>query len=214
MKAVGEALFLPVLPAVSVARPATRPPPTAPAADEASLCAAALRGGEDAWNALIQRHNHRVVVTLLARGIPIDRAKDLAQEAWIRLIEQQRAGRLERLVLPGLAITQAAFLAMEDARRERGARRHDPIDEVVAAVVDPRADAEARVLTEERVARAIEVLAGCSPSAREVFRLAYGGEGLSHAEVARRVGLSLQRVRQTLCEVRARLRVAIEGDDA
>jgi RNA polymerase sigma-70 factor (ECF subfamily) len=46
-----------------------------------------------------------------------------------------------------------------------------------------------------------------------VFRLAYGGEGLSHAEVARRVGLSLQRVRQILCEVRAKLREAMQGDE-
>ncbi len=68
-------------------------------------------------------------------------------------------------------------------------------------------------MTEERVAKALEVLSGCSSSAREVFRLVYGGDGLSHAEVAQRVGLSLQRVRQILCEVRARLRVAMQGEE-
>jgi RNA polymerase sigma-70 factor (ECF subfamily) len=154
-----------------------------------------------------------VVLALLARGVRVDRAKDIAQEAWIRLVEQQRLGRLDRLLLPGLAITQASFLAMEAARRE-ATSRHQPIDEAIAAaVVDPRGDAESRLLTEERVARAVEVLSRCGPSAREVFRLAYGGEGLSHAEVARRVGLSLQRVRQILCEVRAKLREAIQGDE-
>ncbi len=51
----------------------------------------------------------------------MDRAKDIAQEAWIRLVEQQRLGRLERLVLPGLAITQASYLAMEAARRDAAA---------------------------------------------------------------------------------------------
>ena len=131
----------------------------------------------------------------------------------MRLVEQQRHGRLERLQLPGLAIAQATFLALEAARREGATtRRHDPIDEpaIAAALADPRADAESRLVTEERVECALEVLATCSASAKKVFRLAYGGDGLSHTEVAERVGLSLQRVRQILCEVRAKLRTALE----
>jgi RNA polymerase sigma-70 factor (ECF subfamily) len=215
MKAYGDVLFFPtVVPEEPATTPSSRVAPPAPSRqDEGALCAAALRGDETAWNALVNKHNHRVVLALLARGVRVDRAKDIAQEAWIRLVEQQRLGRLDRLVLPGLAITQASFLAMEAARRE-ATSRHQPIDEAIAAaVVDPRGDAESRLLTEERVARAVEVLSRCGPSAREVFRLAYGGEGLSHAEVARRVGLSLQRVRQILCEVRAKLREAIQGDE-
>jgi RNA polymerase sigma factor (sigma-70 family) len=190
-----------------------RPAPVA--TDEASLCAAALGGDSEAWSALVQRHNHRVVVSLLARGVRVDRAKDIAQEAWMRLVEQQRQGRLDRLQLPGLAVTQATFLALEAARRESGVRKHEPIDEpaIAAALADPRDDAESRLVTEERVERAVEVLSACSPSAKQVFRLAYGGDGLSHAEVAERVGLSLQRVRQILCEVRAKLRTALEGAD-
>jgi RNA polymerase sigma-70 factor (ECF subfamily) len=194
--------------------PRTRVPVSEPPSEEA-LCAAALAGDADAWNALIQKHNHKVVVALLARGVRVDRAKDIAQEAWIRLVEQQRLGRLARLQLPGLAIAQAAFLALESARREVTARRHETIEEpsIAAGLADPHGDAESRLMTEERVDRALEVLAGCSPSARKVFRLAYGGEGLSHADVASKVGLSLQRVRQILCEVRAKLRAALEGED-
>jgi RNA polymerase sigma factor (sigma-70 family) len=195
--------------------PAPPRSPLAATGDDAGLCAAALAGDAQAWSALVDRYNHRVVVALLARGIRIDRAKDIAQEAWMRLVEQQRLGKLDRLQLPGLAITQATFLALESQRREANARRHDPIDEpkIACALADPHSDAEARMMTEERVARAVEVLSQCSPSARKVFRLAYGGEGLSHAEVARRVGLSLQRVRQILCEVRAKLRAELEGED-
>jgi RNA polymerase sigma-70 factor (ECF subfamily) len=189
--------------------------PSPAAGDDGALCSAALTGDTQAWSALVDRYNHRVVVALLARGIRIDRAKDIAQEAWMRLVEQQRLGKLDRLQLPGLAITQATFLALEAQRRDAGARRHDPIDEpkIASALADPRGDAESRMMTEERVARTVEVLSRCSPSARKVFRLAYGGEGLSHAEVARRVGLSLQRVRQILCEVRAKLRAELEGED-
>ncbi|HEY8041835.1 MAG TPA: sigma-70 family RNA polymerase sigma factor [Polyangiaceae bacterium] len=219
MKAFADAL--PFLGAAAVQAPppavrVERPAPAAPLADEATLCAAALRGESEAWSALVQRHNHRVVVALLARGIRVDRAKDIAQEAWMRLVEQQRQGRLERLQLPGLAIAQAGFLALEATRREANTRHHEPLDEPAIAVrlADPRADAVARMVTEERVETAVEVLSRCSPSARKVFRLAYGGDGLSHAEVAQRVGLSLQRVRQILCEVRARLRTALEGAES
>lgn len=214
MKAHADALPLLGI-AVASAAPQVRMERPPPPADEATLCAAALAGDTAAWSALITRHNHRVVVSLLARGVRVDRAKDIAQEAWMRLVEQQRQGRLERLQLPGLAVAQAHFLSLEAARKEAASRRTDPIDEPAIANVlaDPGCNAEARLLTEERVARAVAVLSECSPSAKKVFRLAYGGEGLSHAEVAERVGLSLQRVRQILCEVRAKLRAALEGEE-
>ena len=214
MKIAADAI--PLLGVLEAHRPvAVERAASATARDDAALCLAAMRGDAEAWSSLVHKHNHRVVVTLLARGIRIDRAKDIAQEAWIRLVEQQRQGRLDRLQLPGLAIAQATFLALEACRRDAHAKRHDSIDEsaVASALADPRDDAESRMITEERVQRAIEVLSQCNPSAREVFRLAYGGEGLSHSDVARRIGLSLQRVRQILCEVRARLRKELEGVD-
>jgi RNA polymerase sigma factor (sigma-70 family) len=185
-------------------------------ADERTLCARALGGDVGAWNALIAKHGHRIVVSLLARGVRIDRAKDIAQEAWIRLIEQQRAGRLSHLQLPGLAIAQAAFLSLEAARRDGSRGEPLPLDgdagRIATDLVDPAADAETRLLTSERVERAEQVLATFAPNARDVFRLTYGGEGLSHADVAKKVGLSLQRVRQILCEVRKELRAALEGE--
>ena len=210
MKASTEERFLAAVPAMGPV-PALAVATSEPSvADDSTLCKAALRGDLQAWNALVQKHNHRVVVSLLARGVRLDRAKDIAQDAWMRLIEQQREGRLSHLILPGLAITQAGFLALEDARR---ARRNEPVEQSEAShVADPNANAEARLLTEEQLARAENVLARCSPSARKVFRLVYGDEGLSHAEVAASVGLSLQRVRQIVCEVRKELRASMESD--
>jgi len=180
------------------------------AIDEAGLCRLALAGDMGAWNALIQKHNHRVVVSLLAKGARIDRAKDIAQDAWLRLIEQQREGRLPHLQLPGLAVTQAGFLWLEAARRAR--RTEASAEPPENDLADPGADAETRLLAEERLARAERVLLRCSPSAKKVFHLVYGGDGLSHAEVAERVGLSLQRVRQIVCEVRKLLRDEMENE--
>lgn len=199
--------------AVGVSAP--RPPlsPVMPAVstmNDEALGGLALRGRTDAWDALIQRHNHRVLVSLLARGVPLWRARELAQDTWARLIEQQRRGALGSLTLPGLAITQAAFLALEDARRD-GARRPRALDLALVAetVADPGADAEERLLSREQLARAEDALSRCSGSAQRVFRLLYENPTLSHAEAAQQVGLSLQRVRQILCEVRKKLRAAL-----
>jgi len=172
------------------------------------LGARALRGDEAAWNALVARHNQRVVVALLGRGLPLERAKDIAQEAWLRLLEQQRAGKLTELKLPALAITQATFLSLDAARKDgKTLALAEGFD-----AADPRPLSEQRLIGEERLARAEQLLSKCSPSARQVFTLVYGGGGLSHADVAERVGLSVQRVRQIVCEVRKELRRAFEED--
>src|SRR5688572_200782 len=106
------AVLLP-LPADGGRQPCASAPPA-----EAELTAQAVRGDRAAWEALITRHDRKVIVSLLARGLPIDRAREVAQETWTRLIENQRAGRLREVILPGLAIVQAGFLASSDWRRQ------------------------------------------------------------------------------------------------
>jgi RNA polymerase sigma-70 factor (ECF subfamily) len=172
--------------------------------------ALALAGDQDAWNALITQHNHRVVVSLLARGVLIERAKEIAQEAWLKLISQQRLGRLPQLSLPGLAITQAGYLALDDQRSAR-ATREVPLDDATALGVPEGApDAEARLLGKEQLRQAHAALARMSPGTRRVFELVYENPDLSHADAARRSGLSVQRVRQIICEVRGKLRAVLE----
>jgi len=177
---------------------------------EPQLVARALDGDRDAWGALIARHDHRVVLSLLARGIAIGPARELAHQTWIRLIDRQRAGRLARLELPGLAVRQAAFLALDAARGARPEVLSLDQAEDDAAFIDPDASIEDRLIRREELERAQAELERCSPLARRLFALVYANPGMSHAEAARQAGLSVQRVRQTLCEVRARLRVAIE----
>src|SRR5262245_19786640 len=82
----------------------------------AELAALALEGHAPAWDEVVRRYSHRVRLVLLARGIPWDAAEDLLQETWIRLVRQQRGGRLRALELPGLAIAQSEWLARESLR--------------------------------------------------------------------------------------------------
>src|SRR5687768_1820833 len=76
------------------------------------------------WERLIRDHGRRVVLSLVALGLPFDRAKDIAHAAWLRLMEGHRAGKLGELRLPGLAIVQARFLALDELRREAAEHRH------------------------------------------------------------------------------------------
>ena len=172
----------------------------------------ALGGDREAWNVLIKRHERTVRLRLLARGVSVDRVNDILQDTWARLIEQQREGRFERLELPGLAITQAMYLAMEDGRRHS---RSLPIDEAPEALVllDPQPSIEERLTSRADLDRAASELERCSPQARHLFAMVYDCPGIPHAEAAKRSGLSIQRVRQILCEVRARLRAAMERSD-
>jgi len=180
------------------------------------LAGLALAGNGEAWSEIARRHTHRVIVTLLARGIALDAAEDLTQDVWLRLMEQQRSGRLTAMRLPGLAIAQAVWLAREAGRTQQ--RREGIMGQPVpmevgmadVALVDPAPDPEHRAAHRERLDAIQEELMRCSPRARQVFNAVYGPEARSHADVAKSLGLSVQRVRQILCEVRARMRRVLE----
>jgi RNA polymerase sigma-70 factor (ECF subfamily) len=174
----------------------------------------ARTGDAAAWELLIARHGRRVLLALLARGVRVDRAEEIVQETWARLVAKSREGRLERLELPGLAVAQAIHFSLDDARA-RKARPASPLDENGEAldVVDPSPDVLERIVSREALSRALAELERCPPKARDVFALVYDNPELPHADAAHQTGLSVQRVRQTLCEVRARLRAAMAMED-
>jgi hypothetical protein len=85
----------------------------------------------DPWDDAIRCHDRRVYLSVLALGLAPERAREVTQAAWTRLMEQQRRGALAEIELPGLAIRQARFLALNELERSRVERR------VLAAVPDP-----------------------------------------------------------------------------
>jgi DNA-directed RNA polymerase specialized sigma24 family protein len=158
------------------------------------------------WSDSIRLHDHTVVVALLSKGVRLDDARDLAQESWTRLIAADQAGRLERIELPGLAIRQAMFLLSE---RRRVSKRRVEVPEDEAHELT--GDAQPETLFESRQALAIVAaeLSRATPRAREVMEASLS-TAVPHAEHAAAIGLSVQRFRQVLCIVRARLRAAVE----
>jgi RNA polymerase sigma factor (sigma-70 family) len=187
------------------AEPAT---PTRPALRQASP---AHPVQEVPWDELMRRHGRRVVVALVSRGIPLERAKELAQDAWMRVIDRHRAGLIPELSLPGLIITQASFLARDDLRREgRRARLDEPRQH---AAGDVALDLEQQLDARQQLRVVRTVLDRASPNARRVFTLLYGERAMSPTEVADELGLSVQRVRQIVCELRKRMRAELGGSE-
>jgi RNA polymerase sigma-70 factor (ECF subfamily) len=159
----------------------------------------------DLWDDAVRRHDRRVYLSVLALGLTPERAREITQAAWTRLIEQHQRGALDEIELPGLAIRQARFLAFNELSRTRVENR------VLAAVPDPPAapDTERVVGSRQEIERVLAALATCSPTARKVFRLVYATPSGTASQAAKEVGLSLQRVRQILCETRRHIRRAL-----
>ncbi len=164
------------------------------------------------WDEHIRAHDHRVLVSVLALGLPPDLAREVVQAAWTRLMERHASGELSALELPGLAIRQARFLAIDRLRRARTERR--VLGKVVelAPQADSYEDLERRVVSRQRLERVVTALAGCPPTAQKLFRLVYSEKPMTHAQAAAEVGLSVQRVRQILCETRQAIRSRTEQE--
>ncbi len=157
------------------------------------------------WAELIARYHRRVLVALLAQRVPIERARDIAQETWTKLMEKHASGALAELKLPGLAIVQALFLARDETRRAQR-RPESPL----ADIADDHDSAESQLVSREEVAAALIVLNRLPIKQRRIFQLAYEDDSLTHQQIAQRVSLSEQRVRQILCEIRKALRTAVK----
>jgi len=127
-----------------------------------------------------------------------DRARDLAQEAFVRALEHE-----PRKPRPWL-FQVAANLARDEARTVVRRKRHlvllkGEADAAQEDAPDPSQEAEARELG-SRVRRALEGLGGKD---REALLL--WDAGLSYPEIARQTGLAVSSVGTTLARARRRL---------
>ena len=162
------------------------------------------------WDAAVQKYGRRVIVSLIAKGALPERAKELAQDAWFRVIQNHRLGRLTEVRLPGVVIKQATFLWQDDRRRCSSRLTHESADGTMQPHRDER-ELEQQAAARHKLRKVRKIIAAAHPNARRVFELMYDGEARPASEIAKAVGLSVQRVRQIACEFRKTLRCELEG---
>lgn len=164
----------------------------------------------DRWAREYDAHHHTVVLALLANGVRLAEARELAHDAWARLFEKDSEARLERLELPGLIIRQAFFLLIERRRRaSTQARRDEGLDRAVKLAAHQPTPED--VVSGRQVLGVVtRALATSSPRGQSVMSAIVSGPDALHEQLARHEGISLQRFRQVLCEVRSQLRAALE----
>ena len=168
----------------------------------------------DRWAKEYEAHQHTVVLALLANGIRLDEARELAHDAWARIYEQAANEKLETLELPGLVIRQAFFLLLESRRRaQTRSRRDGQLDEAMS-MASHHASPEETVAGRELIGAFEVALAQSSPRAQSVMTAVICGPDALHAELAKSEGVSLQRFRQILCEVRAHVRAALASGES
>lgn len=162
----------------------------------------------DFWKATVSEHDHTLVLSLLAAGLRLDEARDVAQEAWLRVMESAAAGRLQRIELPGLVLRQASFI-VTDRLRQRRVRGLVPV--VEAEHLAARESASDHSDAHELLQLLEAGLVHATPRERSVLRSTLLAPDAPHGVLADAAGISVQRFRQVLCAVRAKLRRVLEG---
>ncbi|MFT3713297.1 MAG: hypothetical protein QM817_37050 [Archangium sp.] len=161
------------------------------------------------WKAAVAEHDHRLVLSLLATGLRLDEARDVAQEAWLRVMEAAAAGKLDRIELPGLVLRQASFIVTDRLRQQR-VRIHTPLKDAEGLT---SSDSSEEATHAHQLLAALEAgLAHATPRERSVLRSTLDHPDTRHDSLAAEEGISVQRFRQVLCTVRARLRRVLEGE--
>lgn len=170
---------------------------------------------EDGLEVAYGVHRAELLRLLLARtGDPVE-AEDLLQELWIK-VRQQPAGP----VISGKAyiFRMAQNLIVDrlrarQRRMERDRRWSDTTTDFAPAGVEPadrRKTAEEEMLDREEIATLVSAIANLPEGARRAFEL-HKIEGLSHAEVADRLGISKSGVEKHMAVAMKYLRRALTG---
>jgi RNA polymerase sigma factor (sigma-70 family) len=177
---------------MSLAPCASRPDPSA----ISEVIAAAFRD-----------HSAAIYGTALRSTRDPELAADVAQEAFLRLVVEARAGRFPDNV-GGWLYRTSANLIVSRARHAAVARRLAPR----LVEFERPAEPDTVALLQEQRSELMVALAALSPVERVALLMA--AQGATGREIARRLGRSHAATRTLLSRARGRLRIAAIGSDA
>jgi RNA polymerase sigma factor (sigma-70 family) len=155
------------------------------------------------WEALYRTTYPDLVRYLYRKVWDEDRARDLAQEVFVRALDH--APDQPRAWL----FTVAANLTRDEARTVLRRRKHLTLIEANAEPVAPAPDPVETMQADARRLLARRALDALSERDREILLLWDGG--LSYGEIAERTGLAMGAIGTTLSRARRRLAAAYEA---
>lgn len=142
-------------------------------------------------------------------------AEDIAQESWARVSNGiSNGGTISNI--RGYLFKVARNLMIDHRRREAlGVETWAP-DDAIARIADPRPSAETQLITRDELRRMDAIISAMPSRPRQVFRLSRF-EGLSFAEIDRRLGVSRQTVHDHMTKALIAIQLAADtefGDQA
>lgn len=175
-------------------------------ASDAELARSALSGDRAAFGELVERHARQVVALTYGMVNDREKARDLAQEAFLAAFQAlgslREPGRFGAW-LAGIARRQCIYAI----RRERRAARALEVRKDAPVVVLPDPGGSAARSDEE--SRVLDALSRIGRRYREVLVLRHL-EGRSYGDIAEALGLSAAAVEKRLTRARSMLRKVLE----
>ncbi len=158
---------------------------------------------------LFRDHNRSLVLFLASRLKDMQAAHEVAQEAYVRVLELESPGAVS--FLRGYLFKVASNLAIDRLRRQQSRARLDPVQHPEDFL--DQATPERAVIARDELAFLGKVIAELPPKYQQAFRL-YRVEEKSFEEIARRMGLKDRMVRRYVTNALLYLRLRREGETA
>ncbi len=146
----------------------------------AELLAAADRGQQDAWNALVDRYGR--LVWSVIRGFRLDAATaaDVSQTVWLRLVEHSSRIREPERLASWLATTARN----ESIRASKRMARAVPTEFTVEVADDGAPTLDERLLDDEQMREVLAAYEQVSAKCRELLNLLCADPPLEYEEIS------------------------------
>ncbi len=177
-----------------------------------------IRSGEH----VAERYREPIYRFLLARGLSVDDARDLAQDVFVQILkpgflEKANAsqGRFRNLLLAVTVNVLTDWQRRKSAKRRGGGQQTSELDEETLSL-DPSGQSSPdrlfdRLWADTLLQRAIERLCSEHPRYGRVIELVYL-EGKTYEDTAAELGMDVDQVRNAAHRGKSRLREAMKRD--
>jgi RNA polymerase sigma-70 factor (ECF subfamily) len=168
---------------------------------------AKVNAAQDLLEVWSRRYRPALLSFFQRRMPPGSDREDLVQEVFVRLARREDLAGVENI--DGY-LFQAAANVLTDWRRKQATHRaadHDPLPDTLE---DVGFSAERVLIGKEAVRSMIQALSALPERTRAVFML-YHFQGLSHADIARRLGIAIRTVEDHIARANAHLLKAMGG---